>query len=285
MTSYQSWGKYPACSHKTAALAWCSDKLPQDHASILPFGQGRSYGDSCLNNGGSVLPTARLNHFLEFDRATGLLRCEGGVTLAEILKLVVPQGWFLPVTPGTRFVSVGGAIANDIHGKNHHGAGTFGCHVRELELLRSDGSRITCTTESNTHWLRATIGGLGLTGLITNAQFQLKRIVNPFMVVETIKFRDADEFMALAAASESEYEYTVAWVDCLTLGKSLGRGLFMRANHAPAQFNETPAVPSGKRLNVPFNAPGFVLNNLTIQAFNTLCHLRHTFLSGFHLRR
>jgi len=130
---------------------------------MLPYGLGRSYGDSCQNHLGTLLSTEYLDHWISFDPESGLLDCESGVSLSQILELVVPKGWFLPVTPGTRHVTVGGAIANDVHGKNHHRAGTFGASVTELELLRSDGTRMLCSRTQNARWFRATVGGLGLT--------------------------------------------------------------------------------------------------------------------------
>ncbi len=134
--------------------------------SLLPYGFGRSYGDSCLNDGRELIDCRRLNRILGFDESTGVLRCESGVSVADILDVFLPKGWFLPVTPGTRFVTVGGAIANDVHGKNHHRAGTFGAHVREIGLHRSHDGLVTCNSEVNSEMLRATIGGLGLTGVI-----------------------------------------------------------------------------------------------------------------------
>ncbi len=275
MTSYRSWGRYPRARHTVHTLTWRTEDLPLDEsaANLLPFGQGRSYGDSCLNDGGVLLATSGLNRFIEFDHEHGVLRCEAGVTFDEILKLTVPQGWFLPVTPGTRFVSLGGAIANDVHGKNHHRAGTFGRHVRKFELLRSDGQRRACSLKENPDWFKATIGGLGLTGLISWAEIQLKPIMNPFIRVETVPFPNIDAFFDIAARSENDYEYTVAWIDCLAKGKALGRGLFMRGNHAPAQPRSLPAVPSGRRLRIPWNAPGFALNQFTVRTFN--CYYFH----------
>src|SRR5919199_6563499 len=140
----ESWGRYPAARQAVVHVAWRSDPLPRVHGTLLPFGQGRSYGDCCLNDGGTLLDTSRLDRFIEFDDQSGVLRCEAGLRIADILDLAVPRGWFVPVVPGTRFVSVGGAIANDIHGKNHVSAGTFGAHVRRLELLRSSGERVIC---------------------------------------------------------------------------------------------------------------------------------------------
>lgn len=271
MQIFQSWGRYPLARQNTLQLRWAGDALPMPAAgsdTLLPYGQGRSYGDSCLNDGGTLLLTEGLGRFIHFDRAEGLLCCEAGVTLAEILRLIVPQGWFLPVTPGTQFVSVGGAIANDVHGKNHHRAGTFGCHVARFELLRSDGSRLICSPQENAEWFAATVGGLGLTGLITWAEIRLKPIANPFIAVETIRFANLDEFFELSASAEADYEYTVAWLDCLAGGRHFGRGLFMQGNHAAPQLSGLPAISEPQRRPFPFNAPNWMLNNLSIRAFN-----------------
>ncbi len=174
---FQSWGRLPG-TKQTGVRLWArSDPLPvPDGSSILPYGQGRSYGDCCLNADGLVLATDRLDRFIDFDPVRGTLTCEAGMRLAEIVDVFLPKGWFLPVVPGTQFVSVGGAIANDVHGKNHHRVGTFGCHVVKFELLRSNGERLVCSEQENAGWFRATIGGLGLTGLITWAQLKLRRI-------------------------------------------------------------------------------------------------------------
>ena len=168
-----SWGRYPRAAQQILPLHWRDESLPEVAGTMLPYGNGRSYGDVCLNDGGTLLAARGLDRYLAFDADAGILRCEAGATFAEILDLIVARGWFLPVTPGTRFVTVGGAIANDVHGKNHHRAGTFGEHVRCLELLRSDGSRVECSREQNPDLFRATIGGLGLSGLITWAEFSL----------------------------------------------------------------------------------------------------------------
>ena len=273
-----SWGRVLREPHEVLGLNARHAPLvvPREGQTALPYGNGRSYGDSNLNPGGAVWRCAALDRFMAFDAATGVLRCEAGVLLADILKLVVPQGWFLPVTPGTQFVTVGGAIANDVHGKNHHVAGSFGNHVRALELLRTDGQRLHCTPDEHADWLAATIGGLGLTGLITWAELQLRRVHNPFMDAETIRFRSLEEFFALSAASEADHEYTVAWIDCAFSGPRLGRGLFSRANHAPALIDVqglpralTPSVVTPSRV-VPFTPPLSLVNPLSLKAFNTL---------------
>ncbi len=240
---------------------------------MLPYGNGRSYGDSCLNDGGTLLHARSLDRFIRFDASTGLLECEAGVLFSEILDLVVPQGWFLPVTPGTKFVTVGGAIANDVHGKNHHRAGTFGRHVTELELLRSDGSRMVCSADLHPDWFAATVGGLGLTGLITRARVQLRKIAGPWMSCEVHRFEDLAGFFRLSEQSDRDYEYTVAWVDCVSKGKGLGRGLFTRANHAPAHPDARPPSP-GRRPNVPLTPPFSLINPLSLRVFNTLYYHR-----------
>ena len=234
---------------------------------MLPYGNGRSYGDCCLNDGGVLLDTRGLDRFIDFDSKSGVMRCEAGILLRDILDFAVPRGWFLPVVPGTQLITVGGAIANDIHGKNHHRAGTFGAHVLRLELLRSDGSRLECSPEREPEWFASTIGGLGLTGLITWAEIHLKPILNPWIDVETIRYPDLETFFELSAEADRDYEYTVAWVDSSALGRSLGRGLFIRGNHASNTKNNGPSGP-GRGLMVPFEIPFSLMTPLSIRVLN-----------------
>lgn len=262
-----SWGNYPKVDQRLLKLTDRHAAIPKLQGHALPRGNGRSYGDSCLNDGGTLFLARGLDRFLGFDPASGLLECEAGVLLSEILDLVVPQGWFLPVTPGTKFVTVGGAIANDVHGKNHHRVGSFAHHLDGFELLRSDGIRRWCSPTEQAEWFMATIGGLGLTGLITRARLRLRRIAGPWMTTENICFRHLPEFFALSAASEDEHEYTVAWVDCAASGGALGRGIYSRANHAPAHPERRPPPPS-HRLGVPFTPPMSLINSLSLRAFN-----------------
>jgi FAD/FMN-containing dehydrogenase len=268
------WGRYPRARTQTILpLHWRDAPLPDVRGSMLAHGNGRSYGDSCTNDGGTLLHTRGLDRFMGFDATTGVLRCEAGVLFLEILDLLVGKGWFLPVTPGTKFITVGGAIANDVHGKNHHRAGTFGEHVRRFELLRADGSRLECSSTLNPELFRATIGGLGLTGVITWAEFALQPIANPWMEVENLRFANLREFLALSEQSERDFAYTVAWVDCAAAGSALGRGLFMRANHAAQDVRDGPARP-GRRLGVPFTPPVSLINQLSLRAFNALYYHR-----------
>lgn len=269
-----SWGNVVCAPHVVYGLHSRYDRFPEPPVgrTVLPFGNGRSYGDSCLNLGGGLIETRALDRFIHFDRDTGVLACEAGVLLADILHLVVPAGWFLPVVPGTCYVTVGGAIANDVHGKNHHQAGSFGRHVRQFELLRSDGTRLACSPTTNADWFAATVGGLGLTGVVTWAELQLRPIQGPHMDVESVRFANLEEFFALSAQFEPSYEYTVAWVDCLARGKRLGRGILQCANHAPGQA--AAGLGPEKTLAVPFAPPVSLVNAVSLRIFNTVYYHR-----------
>jgi FAD/FMN-containing dehydrogenase len=259
---FQSWGGFPKVSQSVKKLNWLSHiELDSLNASVLPRGLGRSYG--------ILLDVTTLKRFISFDEKSGLLRCESGVSFEQIINCFVPRGWFLPVTPGTKYVTVGGAIANDVHGKNHHVAGTFGCHVTKFELLRSNGEKLICSKEENIELFGATIGGLGLTGLITCAEFKLIKVSSPFIEAETIKFPNLREFFELSKSSEKDFKYIVSWVDCLRSDESLGRGLFIRGN-----FSTTDDIqefkPQKSRFALPFNAPASLLNSYTVKIFNEL---------------
>ncbi len=273
--AFESWGRYPKHRADIAPLYWTSDfPLPvAPSGPMLPVGMGRSYGDSCLLGGGTLLATRGMDRFLAFDSATGVLRAEAGMTLAEILEFAVPRGWFLPVSPGTKFVTLGGAIANDIHGKNHHVAGTFGCHVPRFELARSNGERFECTATLNPSLFEATIGGMGLTGLITWADLQLRPIVSRKIRQDAIKFVGLNEFVALSRAAQ-HLEYTVSWIDCVSTGPNFARGIFMQGDHS-----DVPEAlrHSGKpKLTLPFDLPAFLMNKTTIGAFNAAYYNKQT---------
>ena len=273
MTRYESWGRFPKASHDVVRMSWRDEALPRDAAkSLLPFGNGRSYGDCCLNDGGTLIDTRSLDRFIAFDAGSGTLRCEAGALLADILQLVVPHGWFLSVTPGTQLVTVGGAIANDVHGKNHHRAGTFGRYVKSFELLRSDGTRLTCSPTENPDWFCATIAGLGLTGVITWVELQLKPIPGPFIDQEVIRYGRLDEFFELSRESDTEYEYTVTWVDCTATGGALGRGLFSRGNAIAG--GRPPPARTDSRLSFPFDPPFALVNGPSLRLFNALYYRR-----------
>jgi len=276
-----SWGRYPRLVHRVVHKPAWHDELPEilrsaASGSLLPFGLGRSYGDSCLNGGRDLIDCRRLDGFLGFDESTGVLRCEGGVSLRDIIEVVLPRGWFLPVTPGTSFVSVGGAIANDVHGKNHHCAGTFGAHVRQIALHRSDTGLLCCSAGENPDMFRATIGGLGLTGVIVWADVQLKRVSGPWIASESIPFNSLTTFLDLSHASNDRFEYTVAWVDCFS-GKRV-RGVFFRGNHASDSPRRKFRPSHGP--TVPVALPEWVLNRWSIRAFNDAYYAVHARRKG-----
>ena len=279
--SKESWGNYPKTKAIVRKLRSRGQEFSQvtegldPELDLLPYGQGRSYGDSCLNDSNVLLSTEKLTHFIELNPETGVLKVEAGITLKEVLDHIVPRGWFLPVVPGTQYVTIGGAIANDIHGKNHHVGGTLGCHVKSLELLRSDGTRRICSPQENFEWFRATVGGLGLTGLIVWAEIQLKKIVCPWISRETIRFSHLAKFFELTSDSDSKYEYTVGWLDCLSQGANLGRGVFFRGNHLLLREASEIKVKKEKIKTFPCNAPEFILNRFTMKAFNTLYYHTH----------
>lgn len=265
---FESWGRYPKLRAEVVPLHWRGDfpLAPAPATPQLPVGLGRSYGDVCLLENGTLLQTSGMDRLLDFDPATGTLRCESGVTLQQILDFAVPRGFFLPVTPGTKYVTVGGAIANDIHGKNHHVAGTFGRHVARFELVRSDGTRLVSSPIENPEWFAATIGGMGLTGLIAWAEIHLRPIVSRKIEYRGDKFHGIDEFFALSQAAASEY--TVAWIDCISTGSNFARGIFMQGDHS-----ETPGPLTRSKeatLTFPFDLPDFALNRFSMAAFNSL---------------
>jgi short-subunit dehydrogenase/FAD/FMN-containing dehydrogenase len=288
---YVSWGRTVRSRHfvirpsdmaGAAAAVAAADARP-----MLGYGCGRSYGDVPLNPGGRLIDCRGLDRFIAFDPDTGVLSCEAGVRLADILAVVCRSGpdgggWFLPVTPGSRFVTVGGAIANDVHGKNHHRFGTFGRHVLCFTLARSDGTQLTCSPQQHADMFAATIGGLGLTGLILRATLQLRRVAGHAVESQDIRFASIGDFFDLAAASDDAWEYTAAWVDCRASGASLGRGIFSRARHAAGQ----PALPPSRapRLRVPIVPPLSLANPLTVAVFNAL-HWRKAGFAGTQTQR
>ncbi|MFK8068400.1 MAG: FAD-dependent oxidoreductase [Gammaproteobacteria bacterium] len=275
-SDHTSWGLTGQKSSKIHPIKWRTDGLPEvkDESSLLAYGNGRSYGDSCLNKEGMTLDTKALNHLIAFDEKTHILRCEGGVLLADILENYVAKGWFVPVTPGTKFVTIGGAVANDVHGKNHHRRGSFGNHVIRLCLRRSNGETIVCSRTKNAELFSATIGGLGLTGLILWVDVLLMPIDSDSMVVETTKFENLDQFFELSKASEWKFEYNVAWIDCAS-SKAMGRGIFMQANHCSRSEDVHKKNQSIRTKSLPFNLPSFVVNNVTSKLFNKIYYNAH----------
>ena len=240
--------------------------------TFLPFGMGRSYGDVCLAASDRVLDMRPLSRFINADWQSGVVRAEAGVTLEEVLALAIPRGWFLPVTPGTKFVTLGGALANDVHGKNHHVKGTFGCHVNRIGLVRTDQPPVVCSREENAELFAATVGGLGMTGVIEWLEIQLAPIGSSMINATHVRFDTLDEFFALSSELDGQYEYTVAWIDCVAKRKSAGRGVYMAGDHAP----EGPLTFNDRfKLNVPLTPPFSMINQLSLRLFNSAYYRAH----------
>jgi FAD/FMN-containing dehydrogenase len=278
------WGRFPVetCnvyrpeSQRQLAAILESSAQP----SLISYGLGRSYGDAPLNKQGGVVCHTRLNRFLAFDTQAGVLECEAGVSLAEILRYFLPRGFFLPVTPGTKFVTVGGAIAADVHGKNHHQDGAFGNFVLDFKLLTPQGERLSCSPNNNFEVFWATLGGMGLTGVILSARIKLRPVTSAWMLVDYQKATNLEDALGRMTESDIRYQYSVAWIDCLATSRHMGRAVLMRGNHAPA--NELPAgirdplaESPRRRWTLPFDFPSLALNSLTVRAFNSFCYSLH----------
>jgi len=235
---------------------------------VIARGMGRSYGDAALNHGGDAILTGRLDRMLEFDAGTGELVAEAGVTIDDLLDVFLPRGWIAPVAPGTAFVTLGGALANDVHGKNHDQVGSFAEHVRWFDLLTADGAVRRVTPESEPALFAATAGGIGLTGIVLRLALALQRIAAPAVQLREERMGSLDDFLSAFAARARAATYSVGWIDALARGARLGRGILETAEPAPAGAT----VAGGRRgaLAVPFDLPGFVLNPLSVAAFNEL---------------
>jgi decaprenylphospho-beta-D-ribofuranose 2-oxidase len=274
-TRIANWGNFPFID--TEVVSPVNDQaisqLVKKMFPIIPRGLGRCYGDSALQK--HILSTLKNNHFLAFDEQNGILHCEAGVSFDEILKIFVPKGWFLPVTPGTKFVTCGGALASDVHGKNHHKERTFSDHVLFFHLILPNGEKVKCSKTENTDLFQLTCGGMGLTGIITDICFRLKKIETAYIRQENIKAANLDEVIRLFEESEN-WTYSVAWIDCLSKEKNLGRSIMMRGENA--SFNELNStqkkhplkIHQDGKLSVPFYFPSFVLNSFSVKAFNFL---------------
>lgn len=270
-----NWGNFPVVEKEMRSedsLAKIQEYV-RNHHEIIARGNGRCYGDAALAE--NIFSTKRLNKFISFDRLNGIIECESGVLLSEVLEVIIPQGYFLYVTPGTKYITVGGAIASDVHGKNHHAEGCFSEYVLEFSLLNENGEVLNCSRSENADKFWATIGGMGLSGIILSAKFKLKNIETSFIRQERIKAENLEEIFRLFDESES-WTYNVAWIDCLQKGENLGRSILMRGEHAfkhelPLNLQNN-LLQLQKKISpkIPFFFPGFVLNNLTVKLFNFL---------------
>lgn len=284
------WGRYPR--------ALCHLYRPErvgevigtlQHAEpngFLPRGLGRAYGDAALNSEGGIILMERIDRFLAFDESTGVVRCEAGVSLADIISTFLPRGWFLPVTPGTKFCTVGACVACDVHGKNHHHDGSIGNFVRSLTLLLPSGETVRCSREQNPELFYATIGGMGLTGITLEVELQLRRVDTGWMVVDYVRTRDLDETLRTFHERDEHYLYSVAWLDCVAQGRGFGRGVLMFGRHAtvdnlpPARRQNPFTIPRKRDKSVPVDLPEFVLNPLSLKAFNGAYYAMHPSCEG-----
>ena len=276
-----NWGNFPVVEKemKSEDSSAKIQEYVRDNHDIIARGNGRCYGDAALSE--NIFSTKRLNKFISFDRLNGIIECESGVLLSDVLEVIVPQGYFLFVTPGTKFITVGGAIASDVHGKNHHAEGCFSEYVIEFSLMNEKGEILTCSKTENSDKFWSTIGGMGLTGIILSAKFKLKNIESSYIRQESIKAENLDEIFKLFDESES-WTYNVAWIDCLQKDKNLGRSIMMRGEHAfkhelPKKLQDNPLlVKKNTSPSIPFYFPNFVLNNLTVKLFNFLYYSKQT---------
>lgn len=265
-----SWGRYPTCDstlETPSSQGNCARNLREQRATnsgkLIARGMGRSYGDSALS--ATVLATKNMDQFIAFDERSGLLSCAAGLTLDAILQVFMPRGWFLAVVPGTRYVSVGGAIASDVHGKNHHVEGTFCEHVSALKLMLASGQILNCSRTEHAALFHATCAGMGLTGIVLEATLRLRRIHSSTIEQRTIRTKNLQE--AFEKFEENLHcTYSVAWLDCLAKGSSVGRSLLFLGEHAT---DEIFSAPRKRVLKVPFSSPAFLLNRYSMGLFNS----------------
>jgi decaprenylphospho-beta-D-ribofuranose 2-oxidase len=268
-----NWGNYPVIKSDEKGFTYI-DQLKQlvaetDH--FIPRGNGRCYGDASLAE--KTILTTKFDKILSFDVELGIFECESGLTLDKILEVIVPKGWFLPVTPGTKFITIGGAVGSDVHGKNHHVDGSFSNHIIDMDIMLADGSTLTCSPDQYPDLFEATCGGMGLTGMITRVKFRLKKIETSYISQKQIKAENLEQIIELFEKYK-DYTYSVAWIDCLKKGKDFGRSILILGEHAKveelsgAKKAEPLKVPSARQITFPFNLPSWVLNTFTVKLFN-----------------
>lgn len=276
-----NWGNYPSIESDEKSFAFDDQlhKLINETDGFIPRGNGRCYGDASL--AGKTISTLKYDKILSFDIENGIFECQSGLTLDRILEVVVPKGWFLPVTPGTKFITVGGAVGSDVHGKNHHVDGSFSNHIVEMDIVLSNGEAITCSPQLHSDLFEASCGGMGLTGMITRIKFRLKKIESSYIAQKQIKAENLEEVIQLFDEYK-QFTYSVAWIDCLKKGEHFGRSILILGEHAKLnELNEKQKkdplqLPQKKQITFPFNLPSWVLNSFTVKAFNFLYYSKNT---------
>jgi FAD/FMN-containing dehydrogenase len=270
-----NWGNYPVIESDEKSFVFTEQlkKVIDTDSSFIARGNGRCYGDASLSE--NTISTLKYDKILSFDTESGVFECQSGITLDQILEVVIPKGWFLPVTPGTKFITIGGAVGSDVHGKNHHVDGSISNHILEMDVMLGSGEIITCSQTLNQDLFEATCGGMGLTGVIVSVKFGLKKIETSYIRQKQIKAENLQELIALFD-DYSSYTYSVAWIDCLKKGKHFGRSILMLGEHAAVnelkdeQKKAPLKLPAKKQIIFPFNLPSFVLNQFSVKAFNFL---------------
>jgi decaprenylphospho-beta-D-ribofuranose 2-oxidase len=269
------WGRYPRRMASVICPGQIAEAVPPPAGRMIARGQGRSYGDAAMLADGLVMLTERLSRIADFDETNGMLTAEAGATLAEVINEFLPRGWFPAVVPGTKFVSLGGCVAADIHGKNHHRDGAFGAQVKEFEIVVADGSRLRCSPENNAELFRATMGGMGLTGILTEVSCKMIPVESSYIQVQHHQTKDLDASFEILSDPAWDDHYSVAWIDSLAKGKDLGRSVLMRGHHAllddlPSHWRVHPFAKPHRQRNLGFDFPSWTLNSLSMAAFNEL---------------
>ena len=270
-----NWNNYPVVEASEISFDYEKEIAAKLSKTCIPHGNGRCYGDASLST--DVVNTLRYDKVLAFDEVNGIITCQSGLLLSDLLQVIVPRGWFLPVTPGTKFITVGGAVASDVHGKNHHVDGSFSRHVVSMSVLTGTGETFVCSPSDNSDLFWATCGGMGLTGIILDVRFRLKRVNTAYIRQKQIKARNLHEIMGLFEENV-DATYSVAWIDCLKQGRNFGRSILMLGEHATVDEARTEKflLPKEKALvTVPFHFPSFVLNGFTVKLFNTLYYAKN----------
>jgi decaprenylphospho-beta-D-ribofuranose 2-oxidase len=280
-----NWSNYPVieCTERSFSLEKEAKSIIQKEDSLIVRGAGRCYGDSSLAS--SILNSTKFNHILEFDSEKGVLFCEAGVSLEKVIDLILPYGWFLPITPGTKFITVGGAVASNVHGKNHHKEGCFCDHVMSIDLMNDEGETKSITKDQDPELFDLTAGGMGLTGAILKVKFQLKKVDSSFISQKSVAAKNLDEIFDLFE-NHQDTTYTMAWIDCFQKGKDLGRSIFYAGEHAsldelPENKRSKPLELAKKgKLTIPFSLPGFILNKWSIKLFNWAYYFKNKWTQG-----
>lgn len=280
-STISNWNRYPQVDASVKYFRTQDElrELLKTTPQLIARGAGLSYGDASLAS--VIFSTLHFNKILWFDRKNGIVKCEAGVTLDELLQVIVPAGWFLPVTPGTKFITLGGAVAADVHGKNHHMEGSLCRYVNKLDLMLAQGEIISCSPTEHEEIFNQTCGGMGLSGMILQIELRLKKIYTAFIKQKNIIANNLDELVRLLKRNNSS-TYSVAWIDCVASGKKLGRSVLMLGEHAgvhelPQQFRANGSLPThgSPKLKLPFDLPSFVLNNYSVGLFNHLYYYLH----------